>query len=85
MDNSDGLFLKIVKILDTVGLEIVDASIYTSKDNLMAMNTFVTKFHSHDNPLLKSEIGDIKSKIINNFKNFTPSKRVRRKLENKAF
>ena len=85
VDNSDGLFLKIVKILDTVGLEIVDASIYTSKDNLMAMNTFVTKFHSHDNPLLKSEIGDIKSKIINNFKNFTPSKRVRRKLGNKAF
>ena len=85
VDNSDGLFLKIVKILDSVGLEIVDASIYTSKDNLMAMNTFVTKFHSHDNPLLKSEIGDIKSKIINNFKNFTPSKRVRKKLENKAF
>ena len=85
VDNSDGLFLKIVKILDSVGLEIVDASIYTSKDNLMAMNTFVTKFHSHDNPLLKSEIGDIKSKIINNFKNFTPSKRVRRKLGNKAF
>jgi [protein-PII] uridylyltransferase len=74
-----------VKILDSVGLEIVDASIYTSKDNLMAMNTFVTKFHSHDNPLLKSEIGDIKSKIINNFKKFTPSKRVRKKLENKAF
>lgn len=85
VDNSDGLFLKIVKILDSVGLEIVDASIYTSKDNLMAMNTFVTKFHSHDNPLLKSEIGDIKSKIINNFKKFTPSKRVRKKLENKAF
>ena len=85
VDNSDGLFLKIVKILDSVGLEIVDASIYTSKDNLMAMNTFVTKFHSHDNPLLKSEIGDIKGKIINNFKKFTPSKRVRKKLENKAF
>lgn len=86
VDNADGLFLKLVEVLDNVGLEVIDASICSSIDNKVALNTFITKFHSHDNPLLISEIDAITKKIKNNFNNFTPSSNSAKvKIKNSAF
>jgi [protein-PII] uridylyltransferase len=86
IDNADGLFLKLVEVLDNVGLEVIDANISTSIDKKIALNTFITKFHSHDNPLLKSEIDTITKKIIMNFDKFISSTNTSRiKVKQSAF
>lgn len=86
IDNADGLFLKLVEVLDNVGLEVIDANISTSIDKKIALNTFITKFHSHDNPLLKSEIDTITKKIIMNFDTFISSNNASRiKVKQSAF
>ena len=83
VENSDGLFLKLVQVLDEVGLEIIDASICTSQDNQVALNTFIAKFHSHDNPLLKNEIKNIRDKIIKNFSSPPRYENIKKSLKKK--
>ena len=67
VDDSPGLFYKLVNIFDRAGLEIIDASIFTSKDNQFAANTFITKFSRQDRVLNKSELIELSSKIEKNF------------------
>ena len=55
------------QIFDRAGLEIIDASIFTSKDNQFAANTFITKFSRQDRVLNKSELIELSSKIEKNF------------------
>jgi len=79
-DNFDGLFLKLVEVLEISGLEIIDANISTSSNKAIAANTFIAKFSHHDRGLSKSEVKDLQLKINNNFHNFsTQKKKVHRK------
>ena len=74
-DNTDGLFLKLVEVLEISGLEIIDANIFTSSNKAIAANTFITKFSYHDIVLSKNEIKDLELKINNNFNNFSAQKK----------
>ena len=74
-DNADGLFLKLVEVLEISGLEIIDANISTSTNKAIAANTFITKFSYHDRVLSKSEVKDLQLKIHNNFNNFLALKK----------
>jgi len=74
-DNADGLFLKLVEVLEISGLEIIDANISTSTNKTIAANTFITKFSYHDRVLSKSEVTDLQLKIHNNFNNFLALKK----------
>ena len=74
-DNADGLFLKLVEVLEISGLEIIDANISTSTNKTIAANTFITKFSYHDRVLSKSEVKDLQLKIHNNFNNFLALKK----------
>ena len=74
-DNSDGLFLKLVEVLEISGLEIIDANISTSLNKTIAANTFITKFSYHDRVLSKSEVKDLQLKITNNFNTFSVQKK----------
>ena len=74
-DNADGLFLKLVEVLEISGLEIIDANISTSTNKTIAANTFITKFSYHDTVLSKSEVTDLQLKIHNNFNNFLALKK----------
>ena len=51
VENSKGLFFKFTKVLEHSGLEVIDANIFSSKDNRFAANTFITKFSHHDRKL----------------------------------
>jgi [protein-PII] uridylyltransferase len=73
-ENFDGLFLKLIEVLELSGLEIIDASIATSNNKDIAANTFITKFIHHDRVLNNSEVKEIKSRLINNFNNFAKNK-----------
>ena len=73
-ENFDGLFLKLIKVLELSGLEIIDASIATSINKDIAANTFITKFVHHDRALNNSEVKEVKSRLINNFNNFSKRK-----------
>ena len=82
-DNFDGLFLKLVEVLEISGLEIIDANISTSSNKAIAANTFIAKFSHHDRGLSKSEVKDLQLKINDNFHNFsTQKKKVHRKKKN---
>ena len=70
VDNSEGLFLKLTKTLEKSGLEIIDANIFTSTDNKLAANTFITKFSHHDRTLNQSELKELSIRIIKNFNNY---------------
>ena len=74
--NFDGLFLKLIEVLELSGLEIIDASIATSKNKDIAANTFITKFIHHDRVLNNSEVKEIKSRLVNNFNNFAKNKNI---------
>ena len=74
-NNTDGLFLKLVEVLEISGLEIIDANISTSSNKAIAANTFITKFSYHDRVLSKNEIKDLELKINNNFNNFSAQKK----------
>ncbi len=74
-NNTDGLFLKLVEVLEISGLEIIDANIFTSSNKAIAANTFITKFSYHDRVLSKYEIKDLQFKINNNFNNFSVQKK----------
>ena len=70
VDNSEGLFLKLTKTLEKSGLEIIDANIFTSTDDKLAANTFITKFSHHDRALNQSELKELSMRIIKNFSNY---------------
>ena len=70
VDNSEGLFLKLTKTLEKSGLEIIDANIFTSTDDKLAANTFITKFSHHDRTLNQSELKELSIRIIKNFNNY---------------
>ena len=70
VDNSKGLFLKLTKTLENSGLEIIDANIFTSTDDKLAANTFITKFSHHDRALNQSELKELSIRIIKNFNNY---------------
>ena len=74
-ENFDGLFLKLVKVLELSGLEIIDANISTSMNKNIAANTFITKFVHHNRPLTNSELKEVSSRIKENFSNFSSSKK----------
>ena len=67
VEDSPGLFYKSVKILEHNGLEIIDANIFSSENNKLAANTFITKFSRHDRALNKSELTELCTKIEKNF------------------
>ena len=67
VEDSPGLFYKLVRILEHSGLEIIDANIFSSENNKLAANTFITKYSRHDRTLNKSELVDLCSKIEKNF------------------
>ena len=69
--NTEGLFLKMARILEHSGLEVIDASIFTSKDNAFAANTFITKYSHHDRPFTKDELKELAQRIKRNFKDFS--------------
>ena len=70
VDNSKGLFLKLTKTLEKSGLEIIDANIFTSTDDKLAANTFITKFSHHERALNQSELKELSIRIIKNFNNY---------------
>ena len=65
--NSDGLFYKLAKVLEHSGLEVIDASIFTSNNNDIAANTFITKYIHHDRSLTKNELVELSERINKNF------------------
>jgi len=65
--NSDGLFYKLAKVLEHSGLEVIDASIFTSNNNDIAANTFITKYIHHDRSLTKDELVELSERINKNF------------------
>ena len=69
--NTEGLFLKMARILEHSGLEVIDANIFTSKDNAFAANTFITKYSHHDRPFTKDELKELTQRIKRNFKDFS--------------
>ena len=69
--NTEGLFLKMARILEHSGLEVIDANIFTSKDNAFAANTFITKYNHHDRPFTKDELKELAQRIKRNFKDFS--------------
>ena len=68
--NSKGLFLKLTKTLEKSGLEIIDANIFTSADDKLAANTFITKFSHHDRTFNQSELEELSVRIIKNFDSY---------------
>ena len=65
--NMDGLFYKLSKVLEHSGLEVIDASIFTSNDSDIAANTFITKYIHHDRSLTKNELEELSERINKNF------------------
>ena len=70
VDNSKGLFIKLTKTLEKSGHEIIDENIFTSTDDKLAANTFITKFSHHDRALNQSELKELSIRIIKNFNNY---------------
>ena len=77
VDNSKGLFLKLTKTLEKSGLEIIDANIFTSTDDKLAANTFITKFSHHDRAFNQSELKELSMRIIKNFNNYDFSESIK--------
>ena len=69
-ENTKGLFLKLTKTLEKSGLEIIDANIFTSTDDSIAANTFITKFLHHGRVLNQSELEELSIRIMRNFNNY---------------
>ena len=65
--NMDGLFYKLSKVLEHSGLEVIDASIFSSNDSDIAANTFITRYIHHDRSLTKNELEELSERINKNF------------------
>ena len=61
--NMNGLFLRLVEIFDSLGVEIIDADIATTKDKKIALNTFVASYKYKSIKLTQNDIKDLSSKI----------------------
>jgi [protein-PII] uridylyltransferase len=87
VENSEGLFLKLVKVLESSGLEIIDASIFTSSNKKIAANTFITKFSHHNRSLNINECKEVAIRIKENFNNYSvlKTKPLARKEISKSF
>ena len=83
VENSQGLFYKFTKVLERSGLEVIDANIFSSIDNKVAANTFITKFSHHDRILSKSELKELKKRIEKNFLEFNEIKDKKNRIANK--
>ena len=83
VENSQGLFYKFTKVLERSGLEVIDANIFSSIDNKVAANTFITKFSHHDRILSKSELKELKKRIEKNFLEFNEIKDKKNRIVNK--
>ena len=70
VDNSEGLFYKLTKILEHSGLNIIDANIFTSIDNIFAANTFIAKFSHHDRKFSKFDLKELSKRIEKNYIQF---------------
>ena len=83
VENSQGLFYKFTKVLERSGLEVIDANIFSSIDNTIAANTFITKFSHHDRILNKSELKELKKRIEKNFLEFNEITDKKNRIANK--
>ena len=83
IDNSEGLFYQLTKTLECSGLNIIDANIFTSTDNIFAANTFIAKFSHHDRKFSKSDLNELSKRIKKNFLQFnqisSKSKKVKKR------
>ena len=61
--NVNGLFLRLVEVFDSLGVEIIDADIATTKDKKIALNTFVASYKYKSIKLTQNDIKDLLSKI----------------------
>ena len=61
--NMNGLFLKLVEVFDSLGVEIIDADIATTKDKEIALNTFIASYKYKSMKLTQNDIKDLSSKI----------------------
>jgi len=61
--NMNGLFLRLVEIFDSLGVEIIDADIATTKDQKIALNTFIASYKYKSKKLTQNDIKDLLSKI----------------------
>jgi [protein-PII] uridylyltransferase len=61
--NMNGLFLKLVEMFDSLGVEIIDADIATTKDKEIALNTFIASYKYKSMKLTQNDIKDLSSKI----------------------
>ena len=77
--NSEGLFYKLTKVLELSGLEVINANIFTSKDNRFAANTFITKNIHHQRTFNKADLTELENRIEKNFAKFENSKYKRLK------
>jgi [protein-PII] uridylyltransferase len=59
----NGLFLKLVEVFDSLGVEIIDADIATTKDKEIALNTFIASYKYKSMKLTQNDIKDLSSKI----------------------
>ena len=81
--NSDGLFYKLAKVLEHSGLEVIDASIFTSNNNDIAANTFITKYIHHDRSLTKNELVELSERINKNFMDYERISNLPKKKQKK--
>ena len=81
--NSDGLFYKLAKVLEHSGLEVIDASIFTSNNNDIAANTFITKYIHHDRSLTKNELVELSERINKNFMDYERISNIPEKKQKK--
>ncbi len=61
--NVEGLFLKLVQVFDSLGVEIIDADIATTKDKTIALNTFIASYKYKSMKLTQRDIKDLSTKI----------------------
>jgi len=81
--NMDGLFYKLSKVLEHSGLEVIDASIFTSNDSDIAANTFITRYIHHDRSLTKNELEELSERINKNFIDFERISKLPEKKQKK--
>ena len=77
--NSEGLFLKIARIFEHSGLEVIDANIFTSSNSALAANTFIAQYTHHDRPFTQDELKELANRIKKNFNHFSKILKISKK------
>ena len=75
--NADGLFLKLVKIFDSLGVEIIDADIATTKDEEIALNTFIASYKYKSLKLTQGDIKELTKRINSTFSGIKEIKTIK--------